>query len=645
MSTRAWFPLLLLVLGLGAVAWAVLRVQLPPADFTFINETEVKSLDWAVVTGIPEHRIVGNIFEGLTRLDAKTLEPLPGVAESWDISDDKKTYTFHLRKNARWSNGDPVTAHDFLYSMRRFLDPMTAAEYAYQAWYLVNARRYSLGAKGINPGDPVEVELNERPAGALPFARGEVLRGKLVRIDGEGDDRVFVVEIDGRERRFRAGEAGHMPAVMLSSGVEPAKQVLLDFSEVGIRALDDYTIEMQLEEPTPFWLELLNYHALLPVHQKTLETHGTPAWTDAENIVTNGPYRIAFRRIRDRIRLVKNEHYWDPDRAQLNIIDALAITPQVTMFNLFATNKVDWITDLPAIVLRELIKSGEARAELTPQPYLGTYYFLLNTERKPLDDVRVRRALALALDREEITRTATGAGEVPAYSLVPLGIPGYTPEKFGEENVQEAQRLLAEAGFPNGRGFPKLEILYNTQQAHQTIAQLIRKQWEKNLGITASTRNEEWGSYQSSIRTAQFDVARRAWIADYIDPNSHLDIMVTDGENNNTGWSNAEYDELIAAARAETDEQKRFELFHRAERILMDQLPLIPIYYYVDKNMVKQNVRGFYRNPLDQHPLSEIWIDDAATTAPPSVKPLAPSATTDRPPTSATPATPNGAPN
>jgi oligopeptide transport system substrate-binding protein len=620
MSTRTWFPILLLLLGLGAVAWAVLRVQLPPADFTFVNETEIKSLDWAVVTGIPEHRIIGNIFEGLTRLDPKTLEPLPGVAESWDISDDKKTYTFHLRKDAKWSNGEPVTAGDFLYSLRRFLDPMTAAEYAYQAWYLVNARRYSRGAKGIEPGDAVEVELNERPAGALPFARGEVLHGQLIRIDGEDDERVFVVEIDGQERKFRAGEKGDAAA-----GIEPAKQVLLDFDEVGIKALDDYTIEMQLEEPTPFWLELLNYHALLPMNQKVLETYGTPDWTKEGNIVSNGPYKIAFRRIRDRIRLVKNEHYWDPDRAQLNTIDALAITPQVTMYNMFATGQADWITDLPAIVLRELIKSGDAKDELDPQPYLGTYYYLLNTKRKPLDDARVRRALALAIDREEITRTATGAGELSAHSLVPLGIPNYTPEKFGEENVKEAQRLLAEAGFPNGRGFPKLEILYNTHQAHQTIAQLIRKQWEKNLGITASTRNEEWGSYQTSIRTFEFDVARRAWIADYTDPNSHLDIMVTDGENNNTGWSNAEYDRLIAAARSETDEEKRFELFHHAERILMDEVPIIPIYYYVDKNMLNKKVRGFYRNPLDQHPLSAIWIDKADDE-------LAPSATTESPP-------------
>ncbi|MFO0791873.1 MAG: peptide ABC transporter substrate-binding protein [Pirellulales bacterium] len=612
MRGRAWFPIMLVVIGLSSVAWAVLRVRLPPADFTFINETEVKSLDWAAVTGIPEHRIIGNIFEGLTRLDAKTLEPLPGAAERWEVSEDKTTYTFQLRKNGRWSNGEPVTAEDFLYSMRRFLDPQTAAEYAYQAWYLTNAHRYSLGPKGISAGDAVEVELNDRPKGALPFARGEVLRGSLVRTEGDDQARIFVVDVDGQERRFRPGKNGNSAAK-----IEPCLQVLLDFREVGIKALDDYTIEMRLEKPTHYWLQLLAYHALLPANQKCIETYGTPAWTYAENIVSNGPYRVAFRRIRDRIRLVKNEQYWDPERAKLKVIDALAISSQVTMYNLFATGKVDWITDAPAIVLRELIKTGAAQGEFNPQPYLGTYYYLLNTKHKPLGDARVRRALALALDREEITRTATGSGEVPAYSLVPLGIAGYTPEKFGKEDVKEAQRLLAEAGFPDGKGFPSLEILYNTHQAHQTIAQLVRKQWEKNLGITATTRNEEWGSYQSSVRQFEFDAARRAWISDYIDPNSHLDMMLTDGENNNTGWSNAEYDRLITEARGEVDGSKRMQLFHRAERILMDEMPLIPIYYYVDKNMVKSHIRGFYRNPLDEHPFSAISSESASTDSTP----------------------------
>jgi oligopeptide transport system substrate-binding protein len=604
MFGRLWFFLGMVSIGLAAVGWAVLRGQLPPADFTFVNETEIKSLDPHIVTGEPEHRILQSIFEGLTRLDAKTIKPVPGTAESWDISPDKKTYTFHLRKDAVWSNGEPLTAHDFVYSGRRFLDPLTAAEYAYQAWYIKNARRYSLGAAGIASGDPIEVELNERPPGALPFARGEIVYGRLTRVEGDEKNRTFVVDVTGHERKFRVGENGDEPA-----GIEACKQVLLDFREVGVRAIDDHTLETTLENPTPYWLDLVIYHALLPVNQKCIETYGSPHWTDPEQMVTNGAYRITKRLIRDRIRLTKSDNYWDREHVKLNVIDALAITSQVTMFNLFVTGKADWITDPPSIVLRELLKAGQRRTELNPKPILATYYYLINTTRKPLDDVRVRRALARAINRGEITGTVLAAGEVPAFSLVPPGIPGYDPPTLGKEDVVGSQRLLAEAGYADGRGFPKLEILYNTHEAHQTIAQLVRKQWEQNLGINVDTRNEEWGSYQASVREMQYWVARRAWVGDYMDPNTFLDMMVTDGENNSTGWSNAEYDGLIAAARAEADETKRLGMLRRAEQILMDEVPIIPMYYYVGKSMVKPYIRGFYQNMLDDHPLRAIWID------------------------------------
>jgi oligopeptide transport system substrate-binding protein len=603
MFGRMWILALMLAGGLAAVAWAVLRVQLPPADFTFVNETEIKSLDPHIVTGEPEHRILQAIFEGLTRLDGKTLKPLPGVAESWDVSDDKKVYTFHLRKDAVWSNGEPVTAHDFVYSGRRFLDPMTAAEYAYQAWYIKNARRYSLGVDGIGIGDAVEVELNERPPGALQYARGEVVYGKLMRIDGDDQFRRFEVEADGRQRTFVIGD--HMG----KQHEEPCRQVLLDFREVGVKAVDDYTLETTLENPTPYWLDLVIYHALLPVNQKCLETYGSPRWTDPENIVTNGAYRIGLRRIRDRIRLVKNDRYWNREHVKLNVIDALAVTSQVTTVNLFDTGKADWITNPPAIVLRELLKPGRKREFINPKAMLCTYYYMINTKRKPLDDVRVRRALALAINRSEITSTALAAGEVPAYSLVPPGIPGYQSPTLGKEDVPKAQQLLAEAGFPDGKGFPKLEIMYNTDEAHQTIAQLVRKQWEQNLGLNLDTRNEEWGSYLASVRQMEYWVARRAWVGDYLDPNTFLDMFVTGGENNGTGWSNPEYDGLIAAARAEPDETKRLELLHRAEQILMDEVPIIPMYFYASKNLVQPYVRGFYRNPLDDHPLPTIWVD------------------------------------
>lgn len=602
MRGRFFFLALLLLAGMAGVAWVVVRAQLPPADFTFVNETEIKSLDPAIVTGVPEHRIIEALFEGLTRLDAKTLEPRPGVAESWDVSPDKRTYTFHLRKDARWSDGEPVTAHDFVYSLRRFLDPQTAAEYAYQAWYITNAKRYSSGAAGISPGDPVEVELNERPPGAPPYARGQVLYGRLLSVEGDGADRVFTVEIDGRPQRFHVGDQPLADA-------RPCKQVLLDFREVGVRAIDDYTLETELDHPTPFWLPLTAYYALYAVNRTCVETYGSPAWTYPENIVTNGPYRLKLRRIRDRIRLAKSDTYWDREHVRLGVIDALAITSQVTMFNLYETGNVDWITNPPAIVLRELLHTTPPRDDLNPQPFLCTYFYMLNTTRPPLDDVRVRRALALALDREQITRTALAAGEVPAYSLVPPGMAHYDAPTLGSENVAEARRLLVEAGYPDGRGFPKLEILYNTDQAHQTIAELVRKQWQQNLGINVETRNEEWASYQSSIRQMKYTVARRGWVGDYLDPNTYLDMMVTGGENNSTGWSNPEYDRLIAAARSEIDETRRLEILHQAEEILMREVPVLPIYFYVSKNMVKPYVRGFYNNLQDLHPLDDIWID------------------------------------
>jgi oligopeptide transport system substrate-binding protein len=593
----------MLAAGSGAVAWAVLRVQLPPADFTFVNETEVKSLDPHLVTGHPEHRILESVFEGLTRLHPETSLPEPGAAESWEISDDGRIYTFHLRKQARWTDGSPVTAHDFVYSYQRFLNPQTAAEYAYQAWYIRNAKRYSSGGSAIAPGDAVEIELNERPKDSLPFARGQLTHGKLVRIDGEGEGRIFVVNTERGEEKFQIGETAS------AAGAEPCSQVLLDFREVGVRALDDYTLETTLENPTPYWLELVAYHAVLPVNKNCLETFGVPKWNDAANIVSNGAYRVASRRIRDRVRLEKNKFYWDRDNVKLNVIDALAINSQVTMFNLFETGKADWITDPPAIVLRELLKPDKRRNDLNPKPYLSTYYYLLNTKFKPLDDKRVRRALNLAVDRGEIVRTALAAGEVPAYALVPPGMPNYKPPSLGAENVAEARRLLADAGFPNGRNFPKLEILYNTHEAHKTIAELVRKQWEQNLGIDVATRNEEWGSYMNSLRQFEFSVARRGWIGDYADPNTYLDMMVTGGENNNTGWSNAEYDALIADAAKEIDQEKRREILYRAETLLMDELPIVPLYFYVGKNMVKPYVRGFYNNVLDNHPLYRIWID------------------------------------
>ncbi len=602
----AW---ILLACMLAMVGWSLLGSDLPRADFTLINPSEVKSVDPALITGQPEGRIAGAIFEGLLRYHPETLEPIAGMAERWEISDDGLVYTLYLRNNAKWSDGTPLTARDFHYSFRRFLDPRTAAEYAYQAWYLKNARQYSSGSSGIEAGDDVEVELN-LPVDAPNTRRGEVIRGKLVRVEERGnEERTFVVQIPGDEVAFCPTDDSHAASREPPANCRWCRQVLLDFRQVGIEVVDDLTLRLTLEHPTPYFLGLLAFYPFSPVNQACLEAHGSPQWTKADKIVTNGTYRIAFRRIRDRFRLVRNEHHWDSDNIKLGVIDVLAMESITTGLNMFMTDEVDWITDVPPPALRVLLKEDPPRDDLNPQPYLSGYYYYLNTTRKPFDDVRVRKALSMAVDREEITTRLLPGGEIPSYSLVPPGIPGYEPQKCAPENPDEARRLLAEAGYPEGHGFPRIDILYNTHESHQAIAELVRKQWQRELGISVRTRNEEWGSYLSSLQTKQYNVARRGWIADYNDPNTYINMFVTDGEQNVVGWSNAQYDQLVQAAMTEVDPDKRLRMLEQAERILMEEQPIIPLYSYVAKNMVKPYVRGFYTNSQDDHPLWAIWID------------------------------------
>jgi oligopeptide transport system substrate-binding protein len=604
------FLALVLIGGLSAVGWAVYGSRLPPADFTFTNESEIRSVDPATVTGNSDGRILWSVYEGLMRPRSQDNRAEPGVAERYELSKDGRVYTFHLRANARWSNNDPVTARDFLYSFRRFLDPLTGSEYSYQAWYITNAKRYTYGPKGFGPGDPVEVELNP-PTSVPNTVRGKLLLGKLIRFESKVDDgeskdkRIFAVSVDGHERRF-ASASDNEP---LPPGIEQCRQVLLDFREVGIRVIDDRTLEIRLDNPTPYFLDILAFYPLSPVHGPTIERYGKPDWKSPEHFVGNGAFRLAARRIRDRIRLVKSDTYWDHDNVRVNVVDALSIEDRTTNLNLYLTGQCDWVTQPPPNAVRELLKQQPPRNDINPSPQITTYFYLLNTKRPPLNDARVRRALALSLDRDEITRLGTAAGESPAYNLVPPQIPNYTPQTFPKRDPEKARTLLAEAGFPKGLGFPKLELHYNNDEVHQSIAELVRKQWQRELGIAIGLRNEEFASYLESQHRMDFMISRRAWIGDYMDANTFLDMYVTDGDNNNTGFSNAEYDKLIADAAKELDPAKRRLLLEHAERILMQEMPIIPIYFYVSRNLVRPYVRGWYNNFQDNHQLRTIWID------------------------------------
>lgn len=544
---RSILPFVLLgSLFIGALAIAG-NARLEPADMTFNNSTEVSTLDPARVTGTPEGRVIRCLFEGLTVKHPRTLEPLPGMAESWEISEDGLTYTFNIRRGAQWTNGDPVTAHDFVFSWERFLNPMTAAEYAYQLWYVVGAKEYTT----------------------------------------EVDD-------DGQPEN--------------------------DFSSVGIRAEGDHTLVVTLKNPTPFFMDLMGFYPLFPINRRNIEEAQERwpddweiKWLQPENIVTNGPYTIEYRRVNDRIRFKKSETYWDKDNVALETIDCLAIEAAGTALNLYLTGGAHYLPNVPVNVVQDLLP----REDFNPAPFLGTYFYRVNVTKPPLNDPRVRRALALTIDRKAICEKILKAGQTPGTSLVPPGMPGYQAVTMGSSNVAEAKALLAEAGFgPGGAPFPTIEIHYNTLESHRDIAEIVAESWRSNLGIEAKLLNQEWKVYLDTQSNLQYDVSRSAWIGDYADPNTFLDMFVTGGENNKTGWGNEQYDLLIARASTEFDPAERMRILREAEQLLIDDLPIIPIYFYSTQNMVAPRLGGFYENIQDEHfPKFWYWKDDAELAA------------------------------
>ncbi len=633
----------------ASLAWAAFFEPLEPAEFSLQSGSDVKTLDPARATGSVEGRILFELFEGLLRMmphgaaDPETglqpMSPQPGMAASYEVSPDNKRYTFRLRDDIRWSNGRPITSHDFAWSWQRVLHPGTASEYAFHLHSVPYARAYNLGT--VEPGDRVEVELRDRPgdtpkaASLQNFPRGTVLYGTLRDIRKPDEPSAEVKKADSSaERRWREQWVYEIDiaSVNASGGVdwdgETTRQtftsaadpilgdadtqrchmVLVAFDKLGgLETPDDRTFIVNLEDPLPYFPNVVAFYTLFPVNKECIEEHGNPIWTKAENIVTNGPYKLRFRRLRDRVRLEKNEDYYAAANVSLKTVDFLALEGQNTALNMYETDQLHWVTSPPEPVL-EILKT---RDDFHAAPMLTVYFYRMNVARPPLDNVLVRRALALAIDRDEIVEEVMKMGQLPATTIVPPGLAGYTSAEGIKPNVAVARELLAEAGFPGGRGFPRLTILYNTSEGHRSIAEVIQQQLQNNLNVALELQNMEWGSFLDKVQQTDYQIARAGWIGDYPDPNTFLDMWMTDNPQNNTNWSNAKYDELIRGAARETDPVARMDQLRQAEQIWVDELPAIPIYFYTSINIVKPNIKGFAPTAQDLHPLQLLRFEQA----------------------------------
>ena len=498
------------------------------------NGTEPQSLDPQIATGVPEHHVISAVMEGLVLKDRKTLEPRPGVAKTWDISNDGRVYTFYLRENAKWSNGDAHTAHDYVWSWWRALQTTLGNQYAYMLFPIKNAKRY---------------------------------------YDGETSD----------------------------------------FSDVGVKAIDNRTLQVTLTNPTPYFLQLLDHYSLFPVHQATIEKFGRAdergtRWSYEGNLVGNGPYKLEEWKINRHITVTKNPYYWDEANVSINSIVFKPVDNAVTEERMFRAGALHVTSSIPADKIA--IYQEKSAPELKITPYLGTYFYRLNINTPQLQDKRVRRALGMAIDRKQLVDNITKGGQIPAYTMTPPGTMGYFPESTLNFDPEAAKRLLAEAGYPNGEGFPPIEILYNTNEGHRKIAVALQEMWKNYLNIDIKLLNQEWKVYLATESAGDYQISRGGWIGDYVDPNNFLDMFLCNGGNNRTGWCNEEYDRLILeVAPSQASHEQRLKIFQQAETMLLEDMPIIPVYTYTSIKLLHPSVRNFDDNILNQAMYKDLYLD------------------------------------
>ncbi|MBB6730737.1 peptide ABC transporter substrate-binding protein [Cohnella zeiphila] len=491
-----------------------------PKEFRF-TLVEPPSLDPSLLKDAQSVIVGKGLFEGLTRLN-NAGEPEPAVATDWDVSDDGKTYTFHLRNDMKWSNGDPVTAHDFEFAWKRTLSQETASPYAYFLFYLVNGEKYNAG-------------------------------------EASADD-------------------------------------------VGVKALDDYTLEAKLNNATPYFLSLVAHNSYWPEDQKVVDAK--PDWaSEASTIVTNGPFLLKDWEHNSQLVMTKNPDYFDKDNIHFDQVTITMVEEASTVFNMFQTDKIDWIGaqagSVPTDQVQKVIADGTAKV----QPVAGTYYYEFNTTKKPFDNADIRKAFSMAIDRQAVIDNVTKANQTPAFGLVPPSIAGTGGKKFRElypddyftENVDEAKKLLAQ-GLQEEKlsKLPAVTLLYNTDQGHKAIAEAIADMWRKNLGVEVKVTNQEWETFLNTRTAQQFDIARSGWGADFNDAiNFTYDLIHSKSGNNDGKYSNPEVDKLLDDSLTTTDDKARLDKIAQAEKTAMaDDMAELPIYYYTTVTMLKPGFTG-----------------------------------------------------
>lgn len=496
-----------------------------------------QSLDPHQVAGVPALKVLAALCEPLLTPNLDTVQPEPAVAERWEISEDGLNYRFFIRNTAKWSDGSPLTAQDFVFTWQRILSPNIGHYYAMD-FYAIK------GAKAFNSGETT------------------------------------------------------------------------DFSTVGVKAIDNSTLEFQLIRQDPLFLKRMTSEQVCPVQPKTILAHAAiddpvSKWTQPPNMVSNGPFKLVRWELNKILELDKNTYYWDADNVKLEKMYLYPIEDSATEERMFRSGQLQ-ITLGGKIIEQKIPYYQQNKPDLlTIEPHYATYFYIFNTQQPPFDNVLIRRALAYAIDRDKIVSSILKSGQKPTTKLSPQ-TPGYQAHNSVSFDPERAKALLAEAGYPNGEGFPETTLTYNTLEDHRKIATAIQQMWKKYLNINVSLENQEWKVFLSNRKQHNFQVARAGSSSSFADPLDFLSSYVTGHAMNDTGWSNMEFDGLIDNALHEINTEKRFRILENAEDILLDEVPLVPIYTYVTSYLKTPSVKGIKFNLIDQPSYKTMYIDPEA---------------------------------
>ena len=563
MLRLAAIPLVLVLLLTGSLLWSGEGHQ-DRADFAFVLKGDHITLDLNNMSYGIDIRLANSLYEGLYQIDPKNLIAKFGTADRADISPDGKAYTFHIRESARWTNGDKVTAKDFLFAWRRMLE--SPKEYTY-------------------------------------------LHTKYIR----GANAYMTAFAD-----YSAAPKGHKPA-------KP------DFGSVGERVNPDGTLRLELENPVPFLPNLLAFVPFYPMHEPSMRPFAQvndvtgqvsydPRFTQPPYLVSNGPYRLDTWEFKRRVRLVASDCYWDRANVRCHTVDEIRADDGLAAYRLYQQGDIDWIYAIDPDLGAPLF--AKKRPDLHVFPGFGTIFYEFNClpnlpdgRPNPLADVRVRQALAMAIDKAQIVRDVGRMNQPVATTFIPPGVfQGYVSPAGLPYDVNRARKLLADAGYPDGHGFPRLSIMYPTEaSANGDTATIIRRQWSDHLGIDVDPDGMENKQVSSNMRQQKYSIAKAGWYGDYLDPSTFTDKYLSGGTNNAAKWSDATYDELCAKSAAEADQTKRLAYFHDAEGRLLDQAPIVPLYTDIGTYLHRASVHGIWQNAQSFVPFKDVWVDRPVT--------------------------------